>query len=468
MPRAGWVKPQDDQRLSDHVALGVLTRTFPPELVDEVVRQTGREQRRHRLLPSRLVVYYVMALALFSQAGYEEVMRSLVEGLAWGSGWRQSWRVPSQPAISLARARLGAAPLTELFARACVPLAAPGSPGAFWRGWRLVSMDGTTLDVADTPENAAAFGRPGSGRGSGEGAFPQLRVVDLAECGTHAMFAAAVGPYTNGEPTLARQLAGAAGPGMLVLADRGFTAHPLFSAFAASGTALCWRAKGNASLPVLDRLADGSYISELVGFPDRHARAHGVPVRVVEYALDDPGRPQAEDNRYRLVTTLASPEEAPAAELAALYAERWEFESALDELKAHQRGPRVVLRSKTPEGARQEAWGYLCAHYAIRALMASAAGDRGVDPDRVSFTRALHAARRSVRSGLGTATGALAAALPEVVAEINDELVRDRRLRAAARVVKRKMSNYGVKRPEHRHWPQPSRTADQAVRVLGA
>ena len=169
MPRAGWVKPQDDQRLSDHVALGVLTRTFPPELVDEVVRQTGREQRRHRLLPSRLVVYYVMALALFSQAGYEEVMRSLVEGLAWGSGWRQSWRVPSQPAISLARARSGAAPLTELFARACVPLAAPGSPGAFWRGWRLVSMDGTTLDVADTPENAAAFGRPGSGRGSGEG-----------------------------------------------------------------------------------------------------------------------------------------------------------------------------------------------------------------------------------------------------------------------------------------------------------
>jgi hypothetical protein len=147
------------------------------------------------------------------------------------------------------------------------------------------------------------------------GRSPQLRVVALAECGTHAMFAAAVGPYTNGEPTLARQLAGAAGPGMLVLADRGFTAHPLFSAFAASGTALCWRAKGNASLPVLDRLADGSYISELVGFPDRHARAHGVPVRVVEYALDDPGRPQAEDNRYRLVTTLASPEEAPAAEL---------------------------------------------------------------------------------------------------------------------------------------------------------
>jgi hypothetical protein len=462
------VKPQDDQRLSDHVALGVLTRTFPPELVDEVVRATGHEQRRHRLLPSRLVVYYVMALALFSQAGYEEVMRSLVEGLAWGSGWRQAWRVPSQPAISLARGRLGAAPLAELFARGCVPLATPGTPGAFWRGRRLVSMDGTALDVADTPANAEAFGRPGSGRGSGQGAYPQLRAVALAECGTHAMFAAALGPCTTGEPTLARELAEATGPGMLVLADRGFTAHPLFTMFAVTRADLCWRAKANANLPVLERLADGSYRSELVGFSDRQAREHGTPVRVVEYALDDPGRPQAEDNRYRLVTTIVEAEEAPAAELAALYAERWEFESALDELKTHQRGPRVVLRSKTPEGARQEAWGYLCAHYAVRALMATAAGHGGVDPDRVSFTRALHAARRSVRSGLGTAAQALASPLPEVVAEINSGLVRERRLRAAVRVVKRKMSNYGVKRPEHSHWPQPRRTTAQAVRVLGA
>ena len=376
--------------------------------------------------------------------------------------------MPSQPAISLARGRLGPAPLAELFARACVPLAAPSTPGAFWRGRRLVSMDGTTLDVADTPENAEAFGRPGSGRGTGEGAYPQIRVVALAECGTHAMFAAAAGPYSTGEPTLARDLATKAAPGMLVVADRGFTAHPLFSLFATTGADLCWRAKANADLSVLERFPDGSYRSELVGFADRHTRKNGVPVRVVEYALDDPGRPGAEDNRYRLVTTMADPTEAPAAELAALYAERWEFESALDELKAHQRGPRVVLRSKTPEGARQEVWGYLCAHYALRALMATAAGQGGTDPDRVSFTRALHAARRSVRQGLGTAAGALASALPEVLDEVNSGQVRERRLRAAARVVKRKMSNYGVKRPEHRHWPKPTRTPAQAVRVLGA
>jgi hypothetical protein len=254
---------------------------------------------------------------------------------------------------------------------------------------------------------------------------------------------------------------------MLVLADRGFTAHPLFSAFASTGADLCWRAKANAVLPVLERHGDGSFLSELVAADDKRCRARVTPVRVVEYGLDDPGRPQGGDTRYRLITTAMEPADAPAAELAALYAERWEFESALDELKSHQRGPRVVLRSKSPEGARQEAWAYLCTHYAIRALMATAADDRGVDPDRVSFTRTLHAARRSVRAGLGTAGPALAAALPSAIAEINAELVRARRLRAAARVVKRKMSSYGVKRAEHRHWPQPTRPPDQAVRVLG-
>src|SRR5437867_3425886 len=378
MPRAGWVKPQDDQRLSDHVALGVLTATFPPEMVDAVVADLGREQQRHRLLPARLVVYYVLAMALFSSAGYEEVMRALVEGLAWASGWRRRWTVPSQPAITQARTRLGPEPVAELFHRGCVPLATPETPGAFWRGRRLVGMDGATLDVADTPANAAAFGRPGSGRGSGEGAFPQLRVVALAECGTHAMFAAAMGTYATGEATLARELAGALGPGMLVLADRGFTAHPLFAAFAATGADLCWRARTNAVLPVLERHADGSFRSELVSTPDKRAREHVVAVRVVEYTLDDPGRPQAERTRYRLVTTILDPDDAPASELAGLYAERWEFEAALDELKTHQRGPRVVLRSKTPEGVGQEAWGYLCTHYAIRVLLHTSATHRAV------------------------------------------------------------------------------------------
>ena len=461
------MKPLGDERLSDHVALGVLTRTFPAGVVDAVVADTGRVQQRSRLLPSRLVVYYVMALALFSQAGYEEVMRCLVEGLAWESGWRQRWTVPSQPAISQARARLGSAPLQELFARVCVPLATADTPGGFWRGWRVVGMDGSTLDLADTPANVGEFGRPGSGRGSGVAAFPQMRVVALAECGTHAMFAAAMGAYSSGETTLARELTGALRPDMLVLADRGFAGHPLFTAFAQTGAQLCWRARVNAVLPVFERFGDGSFRSELVANTDRHARSNVTPVRVVEYALDDPGRPQAEDTRYRLITTIMDADAAPAAELAALYGERWEFESALDELKSHQRGARAVLRSKSPDGVRQEAWGYFCTHYAIRALMSTAADDRGVDPDRVSFTRSLHAARRSVRAGVGDAGHALSVALASAIAEICRELLPLRRLRANPRVVKRKMSNYGVKRPEHTRWPQPTMATIGAVRILG-
>jgi Insertion element 4 transposase N-terminal/Transposase DDE domain len=263
-PRAEvrWVKPADDQRLSDHVALGVLTKTFPPSLVDEVVAATGRAEQRQRLLPARLVVYYVLAMTLFSEASYEEVAPNLVEGLAWESGWRDSWEVPSKSAIFQARSRLGSAPLEALFERACVPLGTPATAGSFYKGWRLVSLDGTTLDVADTEENTETFGRPGSGRGEGVGAFPQLRLVALAESGTHAVFAAAIGAYSEGENGLARKLVSSAGPDMLVLADRGFTGHPLFSAFAASRAELLWRAKDNAVLPVLEHYKDGSFASE--------------------------------------------------------------------------------------------------------------------------------------------------------------------------------------------------------------
>ena len=467
MPRAGWVKPRDDQRLTDHVALGVLTYTFPPELVDAVIKQAGRESQRNRLLPARLVVYYVLAMALFSSAGYEEVMRSLVEGLSWASGWTTSWAVPTKGAIFRARTKLGPEPLELLFEQACKPMARPGAPGAFYRGWRLMSIDGTTLDVADTPENEAEFGRPGTGRGAGVGAFPQLRLVGVAECGTHAVVGAAMGPCSTGETTLARGLLRSLSDGMLLLADRNFYSSKLWAEAAATGADLLWRTKSDHVLPVDRRLADGSYLSHLHEVVNYKRRPTDVVVRVVEYGLDDPGRPEAEGTTYRLLTTVLDPAAAPAGELAALYPERWELEMMLDELKTHQRGPRVVLRSKTPEGVRQEAWGHLCTHYALRALVTKAAADRDLDPDRVSFTRTAHAARRSVRAGLGTATQALALALTEAFAEICRELLPERRLRAAPRVVKRKMSSYNVKRPEHKAWPRPERRPADAVRVLG-
>jgi hypothetical protein len=466
VPRAGWVKPSDDQHLSDHVALGVLTRTFPPRLVDRVVADAGKQQVRRRLLPARLVVYYVLAMTLFSYAGYEEVMRNLVEGLSWESGWRLRWQVPSKSAIFQARARLGVEPLRGLFERACVPLAQRSTPGGFYRGWRLVAVDGTTLDLADTPDNDREFGRPSSGRGEGKGAFPQLRVVALGECGTHALFALAMGPYGTGEKALARELLPSLEEGMLLIADRYYFSFSLWNEARAMGADLLWRTKANHVLPVEERLADGSYTSRVHDSADRRGE-HPVPVRVVEYSLEDPGRPQAEDTSYRLLTTVMSPDAAPAAELASLYGQRWEFETTLDELKTHQRGPRAVLRSKSPDGVRQEAYGFFCAHYALRALMAQVADDQGVDPDRVSFTRSLHAARRSVRAGIGIAPKAVTAALRAAAVEVGHELLPERRLRAAARVVKRKMSNYGVKRPEHGSWPRPTLQPGQAVKILG-
>jgi transposase IS4-like protein/DDE family transposase len=393
------VKPETDQRLSDHISIGVLTRVFPPGLVDAVVAEAGRGEQRQRLLPARVVVYYVFGLALYSSSSYEEVIRMLVEGLSWGSGWRQPWRVPTKGALAQARVRLGSEPLRALFDAVAVPLAEPGSEGAFYRDLRLVSIDGTCLDLADTPANEAEFGRPGSGRGAKVAAFPQVRLVGLGECGTHALLKVKTGPYRTGEQTLAADLLGGLGPGMLCLADRLFYGFELWKQASATGAELVWRTKSNHRLPVLERLSDGSYLSELFASSDRDRR-DGAAVRVVEYALDDPARPEA-DSRYRLLTTILDSERAPADELAPLYAQRWEFEGALDELKVHQRGPRVVLRSKTPDGVIQEVYGHLCVHYAIRWLMHTVALASGHDPDRISFIRTLRAARRTTGSHPG-------------------------------------------------------------------
>jgi hypothetical protein len=398
MPRAGQVKPPVQERLSDRITIGVLTATFPPALVDRVVAETGRTQQRHRLLPARVVVYLVLALALFSGQAYEEVARLLTEGLAWARRWRGAWQVPTTKAITRARQRLGAEPLRRLFVEVAGPLATQGTQGAWYRGWRVLAVDGTTLDVPDSPANAQAFGRPATHRGE-RTAFPQVRVLGLAECGTHAIIAAVLGPLATGETTLAPSLFGRLGAGVLLLADRGFVGFDLWRAAQATGAQLLWRAKTNQVLAVDRQLADGSYLSRIYAARDQRAKRDPIVVRVVEYTLGkDPGRHQ-QPGPYRLLTTILDPDQAPAAELAALYHQRWEFETALDELKTHQRGPGVVLRSRSPQLVEQEVWGMLLVHHAIRALMHQAATDGGLDPDRLSFTRSLRVIRRQAASG---------------------------------------------------------------------
>jgi hypothetical protein len=380
-------------RVSDRIAIGVLTRAFPPELVDEVVAECGRVEQRQRLLPARVVVYFVLAMCLFSGQGYEEVARLLTQGLERERRWQGTWWVPTTAAIGRARLRLGPEPLKMLFDRVCRPVATAETAGAWYRGWRLVAVDGTTFDLPDTGANAEFFGRPGTSRGQGRSAYPQARATALVECGTHAVFAAEVGPLSDAETVLARRLFPRLSAGMLLLADRGFNGFGLWRAAATTGADLLWRAKNNTVLPLLASFDDGSYLSEIVAAKDKNRRTDPIRVRVIEYTLGPRG---AEGTVYRLVTTILDPLAAPAAELALLYAERWEIETTLDEIKTHQGGPRLVLRSRHPAGVEQEIFGFLLVHHALRDLIHEAARHTGHDPDRISFTRTLCVARRHV------------------------------------------------------------------------
>lgn len=396
MARSGWVTPEGPERLSDHVSLGVLTRVFPPDVVDAVIARTGALEQRNRLLPSRLMVYYVMSLALFSNGSYEEVMRSLLAGMEWLTGRFREWTMPTKAAIYKARNRLGSAVMVELFGEVAKPFALPGDPG-FYKDWRLVSVDGTTLDLADTPANEKAYGRPGTATDF-KSAFPQARVLGLVEGGTHAVFSAVVASYNTSEHDMYPALLADVANDMLLTSDRGFFSYAAWKDSVATGAALLWRMKANSVLPVLEELKDGSYLSAVYpSTKDRAKDTNGIPVRVIEYEVTttkDNG--EDEVSSFLLITSILDPGAAPAEDLADLYRRRWEIESSFGELKTHQRGPDVVLRSKTPDGVLQEIYGYLCTHYALRSLIGTVAHEFDVDPLKFSFTRTLRAARRSL------------------------------------------------------------------------
>ena len=379
-------------RITDHISLGVIAKNFPLETVRAVLATTGTASRRQRDLPAHVVVYYIIALALYMQSSTREVLRCLLEGVQWLLGPGTTLQVAGRAGISRARTRLGWQPLQQLHDALVRPVAVPATQGAWYRTWQLVSLDGSTLDVADTTANVEAFGRPKASRGAS--AFPQLRFVALVENGTHVLFGARGGPHAVGETTLAAEVLGQLRPGMLCLADRLFFGYALWTQAAATGADLLWRIKKNIQLPCEQRLPDGSYLSRIYpSVKDRRHGRRGVVVRVIEYHLV--GVPGVEP-LYRLLTTILDPGLAPGTDLAALYHERWEIETALDELKTHLRGARIVLRSKTPDLVRQEFYGLLLAHFAVRGLMHEAALQAGVDSDRLSFLHAVRVIRRKL------------------------------------------------------------------------
>lgn len=374
------------------ISTGVLASVCPRSVIDEVLAETGRGSQRHRLLPAPAVVYYVMALALWREAPLEEVLRVVCEGLQWLGGGQAEAVQASKSAISQARSRLGAEVMQRLAQRVLRPLAAPGAPGAWYRGHRVMALDGSCMDVADERANAEFFGYPTATRG--QSAFPQARLLGLVECGTHAIVAAGIAAYARSEKAMAAELL----PGwlrkdMLVMADRGFYSFKLWALACDSGATLLWRVSSTLKLAVQQVLPDGSYLSTVFDSEDS-ARRHGRTVRVVEYMLHDSAAPTKDS--YRLVTTLLDPEHAPGQELAALYHERWEIESVFDEFKTHLRASSTVLRSKTPDLVQQELWGLLLAHFAIRQLMAQAAWQRALDPDRLSFSHAVRVIKRKM------------------------------------------------------------------------
>ena len=382
----------EGSRITDYVSLGVIAKTFPLERVRAVLAATGKVSQRERDLPAHVVVYYAIALALYMQSSYREVLRCLLEGLQWLLDPALTPRVAGHSGISQARTRLGWEPLRQLHDEVVKPIAVAATQGAWYRQWRLVSLDGSTMDVADEQANDAAFGRPGASRGSS--AYPQFRFVSLVESGTHVLFGTRMGTYATAENTLAKEALGALDSDMLCLADRGFFGFEMWRQALATKAQLLWRIKKNARLPCDKRLADGSYLSRI--YPsqkDRTRQTHAICLRVIEYRLE--GVSDAEPI-YRLVTSVLDAQQAPAQELAALYHERWEIETALDELKTHLRGAKIVLRSKTPDLVRQEFYGLLMAHFAVRALMHEAALKANVDPDRLSFIHAVRVVRRKL------------------------------------------------------------------------
>ena len=377
-------------RLTDYLSLGVIAKFFPLEKVRGVLEKTGRTSVRERDLPAHVVVYYVIALALYMRSSYREVLRCLLEGLQWLLNPTLPVKVAGKSGISQARTRLGAEPLKQLYEAVVTPIAERDTKGAWCRARRLVTLDGSTLDIADTAENEQEYGRPGASRGSS--AFPKLRFVGLLENGTHVLWAAQMAPYATAESTLAQQVVPALRKGMLCLADRFFPSYQLWQAAAQTGADLLWRTRQNARLEVDRHLPDGSYLSRIyASTSDRRKQRQALVVRAIDYRLHDV--PEAEPV-YRLITTILDPQQAPAQELAALYHERWEIETALDELKTHLRGAQIVLRSKTPELVQQEFYGLLMAHFAIRGLMHEAALQADEDPDRLSFLHAVRVVQR--------------------------------------------------------------------------
>lgn len=452
-----------DAAVGEYLSIEALCSVIPPQTVEAVVGECGARERRSRKLPASVTVLLCVAMGPYAADALPDVFRRLVWGLRWLWPEPGELRV-SKAAASSARYRLGARPLARLFRAVCRPLATPATPGAFRFGLRLLALDGFTLDLADTPENVRAFGRRYTDRG--ECAWPQARVVALSECGTRAYIDAGVWRHDADERACGRRLLRSAGRGVLLLWDRGFHSREMIAAALGRGAHVLGRLPATVKPELVRTLPDGTRIVRLRP-ADPRLRRTGMSAlaRLIRYTIDDPNR-VGHGEEHRLVTTLLDPERAPAEELALCYHERREFELGVDELKAHQRTPKVPLRSKRPVGVIQEVYGLLLAHYVVRAVALDAAEAADLPPDRLSFATALRVVREAVPEFVRTHPSDHPRIYAQLLADIAALPLPPRANRAHPRVVKKKMSSYGVKKPRHRHPPQPAKPFPRTIVML--
>jgi hypothetical protein len=452
-----------ESKFSSELTLEAIGQAVPMAEIEAVLQEEDAQEERERKLSIVVTVLLTIAMNIYTHLSIGHVLKKMAHGLRfiWPD---HNYRLPGDSAISYRRYQLGVRPLQSLFHRVCQPIATPETRGAFLFGWRLMAIDGTVEDVPDTPENAAAFGRQHGDRG--DSAFPQLRGMYLVECGTHAIVDADFCPYNIGEHTGGLRVLRSVGPGMLVMWDRGLHGYDMILGVLQRGSQVLSRLASNVKPRRVQTLPDGSYLAYI--YPSerqRRKRGEYLLVRIIEYTITDPAQP-GYGEIHRLLTTLLDHKTYPALDLVCAYHERWEIELVIDEVDTHQRLAGRPLRSLKPEGVLQELYGLLIAHYAIRFLMHQAALQAGVDPDRLSFVHALRVVHDAIPEFQMTAPDQLTELYARLLRDIADELLPVRRLRSNPRVVKRKMSKFHLKRPEHYHWPQPTRPFRQAVALI--
>ena len=452
-----------ESKFCRELTLDAITQAVPVAEVRAVLAEAGACEQRERKLNMLVTVLLTIAMNIDTGSSIGEVMRKIAQGLRYI--WPDpEYRVANASAISQRRYQLGARPLVALFHRVCRPLATPETLGAFLFGLRLMAIDGSTEDVADTAENAAVFGRHQAHRG--DSAFPQVRAVYLAECGTHAIVDAGFWPCHTSERVGGFRMLRSVGPGMLVMWDSGFHDFDMVQLAVTQGAQVLARLPRHVKPQRLRRLYDGSYLATIRPHAyTRRKQGECLLVRIIEYTITDPNLPHSGEI-HRLLTTLRDPERCPALELACAYHERWEIELVIDEIDTHQRLADRPLRSLKPVGVIQELYALLIAHYALRCLMHQAAVQAQIDPDRLSFTHALKVLQAAIPEFQMTAPDLLPELYARLLNDLTATLLPERRWRTNPRVVKRKMSNFRLKRPEHFGWPQPSAPSFREAVVL--